>query len=807
MSAIWMRARTELRSGWRAAVSLVLLIGIGGGAAIGAAAGANRTATAYDRYRAELRAHDATISSGQGPFPYAAEINALPGVESAGLTAAVQVNVHFPKPSPDSFAGRGYVSVGADYGYTIDRPKLLAGRLPDPGVPTEAVVNRFFSGEFGLSIGDTLKVRQVDPQANEEYGPALTIEVVGIGVYPNEVLPVTFFDRFPVFYLSPAFYRDVVDKARVPFYTDYVRLKPDADVERLNDAANRVAFAHGGTAPVFFSSEEDRIGRIRRALAPLATALWVFAGVAGLAFLVVVGQLMARQLSLEASEYPRLRSLGMTPRQTLAIALVKSGALAVAGGLLATGVAIGVSPLFPIGPARLAEPRPGVGINVAILGLGFGAIVVLLVLAVLGPASRAASVPASWVLGVGETLGARRPSRLARTAAAAGLPVPVVAGVRMALESGRGRTAVPVRSAVVATVVAISALGVTYVFGASLDRLVSTPEMYGQRWDQLYDATFGGISLAGLERAPDVEALAGGYYTFMRIDGRGVSGVGLDGIKGDAVPTVLEGRAPVRPDEIALGTRTLRALGRAIGDTVTAEFEGVERRPMRIVGRAVFPRFGQGIFLPTGLGDGALVTADVIPFLDSPAPPPGVYGFALVRYRPDAAARPTEVELGRRCDEVNRGGSLCFRDDAQVPADVSTYQEVHMLPLGLAALLALIAAAAVGHALVTAVQRRKRDFAILKSVGFIRRQVRSAVGWQATTAAAVSLLIACPLGVAGGRWAWSAFARFVGVDPSPKVPALGLLIVPATVLLANVIAALPARVAARTQPALILRAE
>ncbi len=59
-----------------------------------------------------------------------------------------------------------------------------------------------------------------------------------------------------------------------------------------------------------------------------------------------------------------------------------------------------------------------------------------------------------------------------------------------------------------------------------------------------------------------------------------------------------------------------------------------------------------------------------------------------------------------------------------------------------------------------------------------------------------------------GRFAWNLFAEDLGVVPEPVVPAGStLLIVPATLLLATLIAAIPGRMAARTQPALALRAE
>jgi len=70
------------------------------------------------------------------------------------------------------------------------------------------------------------------------------------------------------------------------------------------------------------------------------------------------------------------------------------------------------------------------------------------------------------------------------------------------------------------------------------------------------------------------------------------------------------------------------------------------------------------------------------------------------------------------------------------------------------------------------------------------------------------LLIGLPLGAAVGRWAWTLFANAIGVVPVPLVDLPPLLIaVPATLLLANLIALIPGRLAAATRPAAVFRAE
>ena len=52
-----------------------------------------------------------------------------------------------------------------------------------------------------------------------------------------------------------------------------------------------------------------------------------------------------------------------------------------------------------------------------------------------------------------------------------GVPVPLSTGVRLALDAGRGRRAVPVRATIAGAAVAIAAVLASAGFGASLDRL------------------------------------------------------------------------------------------------------------------------------------------------------------------------------------------------------------------------------------------------------------------------------------------------------------------------------------------------
>jgi ABC-type antimicrobial peptide transport system permease subunit len=110
--------------------------------------------------------------------------------------------------------------------------------------------------------------------------------------------------------------------------------------------------------------------------------------------------------------------------------------------------------------------------------------------------------------------------------------------------------------------------------------------------------------------------------------------------------------------------------------------------------------------------------------------------------------------------------------------------------------------------LLTGVRRRRRDLAVLKTLGFTRGQVLRTVAWEASALAVAALAVGIPLGVIAGRLSWALFADAAGIADHAVVNVpLVLLAIPATLLLANVIAAWPGWAAARLRPAQVLRTE
>jgi putative ABC transport system permease protein len=174
-----------------------------------------------------------------------------------------------------------------------------------------------------------------------------------------------------------------------------------------------------------------------------------------------------------------------------------------------------------------------------------------------------------------------------------------------------------------------------------------------------------------------------------------------------------------------------------------------------------------------------------------------------MRFQPGVDKRQAIADLSTR---VNPLGVAITTPDK--PVDLLNFGRVQNLPLLLAGLLGALAAATLAHLLVTSIRRRRRDLAILKTLGFASRQVRSTVAWQATTLSVLALVIGIPTGAAAGRWIWIVFARQLGIAPEPAVPAVTFLILAAAALVVcNLVAVLPARAAARVRPAIVLRSE
>ena len=143
----------------------------------------------------------------------------------------------------------------------------------------------------------------------------------------------------------------------------------------------------------------------------------------------------------------------------------------------------------------------------------------------------------------------------------------------------------------------------------------------------------------------------------------------------------------------------------------------------------------------------------------------------------------------------------------QHPAEIVNYQSTGATPVILATGLAIGATAALALTLIASVRRRRRELALLKTLGFTTRQLAVTIAWQASVIAVIAVIIGVPVGIIVGRQLWIVFARNINAVPQPSVPTSLLLVAVGALILANLVAAIPARNAARTPAAFVLRTE
>jgi MacB-like periplasmic core domain/FtsX-like permease family len=324
----------------------------------------------------------------------------------------------------------------------------------------------------------------------------------------------------------------------------------------------------------------------------------------------------------------------------------------------------------------------------------------------------------------------------------------VVTGVRFALDPGRGRNSVPVRSALLGLAVAVAAVGGAVTFGANLLRLVDTPVLYGQTWDAAWDGQFTSVTPQKFSqitgKIPQVSGVTFGVHGTVTIGGQpagegGAGGpatvipaIGLAQGTGPLLsPTVLHGRAPRTATEIVLGTSVLRQFGLSVGQHVTVDTP-VGRHPMLITGSAVFPYFGQGSFTSTDVGEGAETVASVLLPQSVVANGGDGYNFALISFAPGAAKQAGLATLERRwasfCANIEQ--STCMVT-SQRPNTVNNYAAIDGTPAVLAGVLAVLGLGVLAQFTVASARRRRRDYAILKVLGLRRAQLRAVALWQA----------------------------------------------------------------------------
>jgi len=787
MTAIWLFLRAESRRRWRAWLSLALIVGVFTGGVVTAAAGALRTGSAYARFLDWSRAPDAVVDAEPyNPiFPRLSPtaVMRVPQAADAAVIKSFRVTrgiVQFIAPASNAIPGGFW------------KRKILSGRLSDPARPGEVNVSFTLAQRLHLRPGDPLPLVLTTTAGRPA---AFVFHVAGIDAaqaeFPPQLGNGTYFA-----WGTPAFYRQ--HPALDGFVQVALRFHHGS---RDWAAVQRELSQNTHSKLVEATLLSAQSVNTQRSIRPQAVALWLLAALFGVIGLLIVGQLLARLSFLEATGYGTLRALGMSRGQLMTACLVRAAAIGAAGGIIAAVLGVALSPLLPVGLARVAEPHPGIDADLLILAAGLAAAILITTACAAWPGWRStAEQPLARLAEPSQ----RRRTVISRVAAAR--PVPLAMGIRLALHRGAGRTAVPVRSTVASAAVGVAALSAALVFAASLSHLLVSPALYGVTWDAAVTNNSGtGTSPVVATVKPDrqMAAWTTGWVGAQLRAGRtefDAIVLPMPGGVSFVLPPVT-GRLPTSSREIALGTKTLRQLHAPVGATIQVSLENALARPMTIVGTTVFPTLSDTL----GLGTGAALTPGGVrhlrPAKASGDPPPAV---VFVRFRPDTGPQAGRAALAAR---LARLGSFTVGGPA-TPTDLLNFGQVQDLPQVLGIGLAVVALLTITHLLMTSVRRRQRDFAILRALGFTSWQVRRTLCWQALTLAGIALLIGVPAGIACGRLCWQVFAYQLGITPVVAVPAAVLSIMAVGWLAAAaVIAAVPGETAARNPPARVLHSE
>jgi hypothetical protein len=838
MGVAWYTWRASWRKSWREALVIAVIGGLLGAVALGALAGARRTDTAYGRYLASINASTVMIDV-PGPLLAVIEhIEHLPGSSSSAAWLGLNATPVIDGKPDDSFLTDAVAgSLDGEY-FRQDKVTVLAGRLPPAGATDEVVLTPGLARDFGVGVGGHVtwefargifknglptNARPVDAGRQSFVVAAIAAAPPVLGDEFDDTESALLPPSATAHFLSGEF----------AFGWVAMRLSNgDAGIltlqRQLASYAAELSKQYGFSVSFLIRRLDVVQHAAQQAIQPEVLALAALGGLALLAMLVLVGQGLAQLLRNAEADSLILRRLGMSRGQA-ALAVGGSGVLAVvAGTAIAVAGAISLSPLAPVGEVRAYDPVRGVQVDGLVIGAG-SALLLLLLGALLG------WLACRTVRQAGE-LPPARPAAAVVSAVRFGLPVTIMTGIRYALEHAAGRLRAPVRTSLAGSAAAVAAVVAALVFSASLGGLVSHPQQYGWNWTLLIQSQGGwgawptaamtslvnrqpgvtGWSEFGFSQLPMSRAKAG-MPVRQEAAGPLVPVLGLLQHPGTAVePPTTSGHPLAGEYQVELGAVTMRQLGLHIGDQVEI---WPDNHLFTVVGTVTLPSMGIVLTDHVSLGSGAMIEESALEAVQElAAKQPTASGEGNAFSNP-AVPSAVAIDVSSAADASRLAARIIKAEPDETPggmyqlppqqgAQIINFQQMGALPLGLALGVAAAAIVALALTVTASVRQRRRELALLKSLGMQRGQLRAIVTSQAITIMVVATLVGVPLGVAGGRWTWTTFANSIGVVPTPVVPVTELALGIAGLVAAGVLLALwPAALAARTVPAIMLRAE
>jgi ABC-type lipoprotein release transport system permease subunit len=782
MGGAWYVGRIRWRELWWQLLILGIVAGIVGGAVLGALAGARRSLSAYDRLVHVSRSPHEVLSV----LDHASEVlhwaKASPLVDHVGLGTGM-IGRRAPSEnwySLDAPSKAGIFGAGA----AIER-----GRLPSASRADEVFITLRTAMNTGLDVGDTVSFRaydrtQVAASISNPWtvpaGERVRVRVVGIARDPTDA---QLSQSITLLFGSPAFARA---HARTMTFTPiFVWLKggPAAEVRFERSLARLV----GSSPTSVLGVTSSRAGSLAadESARPVAIGLLIFAVVAGLGGLVTILQGLRRGLaSREGVDGFVLSALGATRAERTAAQVTAGLPYIGVATVVAFAMCYASSLLFPIGATRALEPSPGLRADAFVLTVGVVAWLLILLVA---------TVIVAWINASASPQGrteARRRRGAVTTGAAA---LPAVIGLRFAVGQGGSRNTRR-RVAFAGVIVAVAGVTGSLVFTRSLDTFTSAPTRFGLGFNLSLELPSDRAQavLAHLMADKDLAAVAESQNGSITLDGRTVAAYSLVQRKHVIATTLRSGALPQQDDEIALGPKLLDTLHKRIGEDVQVDTNS-GRRKLRIIGTVLSPASEANAFN----AEAVLTTR----MLDEATSYPSVN--ALVRVRP---GEPVDVVTTRLHAQYPYG--VTDESPAHAPGQVRNLEQVARLPLALVLFFALLGAVAVVQAVFLTTTERRRDFAVLRGLGFTRGQIGGVLRVAAASVAALALLVGIPAGVLAGTVGWKAVANALYVAPVVALPTTALAATTVGLFcFAIMVGMIAAHITLRNPPGPALRAE
>jgi hypothetical protein len=768
-------ARSQRHSRHAALIGLALFVGIAGASSIALIAGARRSSSVVDRFITAAPRYDIGVYSDPGIERSA--ILTLPGVEradAAGYIAATVVD--------DSGRVIGPVDGNVtDFTAPADPTlRILDGTLPDGSDPLDIVVNEYFAQNFDVSVGDRVNLKMFAPDQGEAvaqgiYEPAgetYEMTIAAVVRAPDDIAKDderTTSSRPAGNIMFPSYeFWEQHHTEFLGFGLGYGLVLAEAqdNIRTVTDALP--SLARPGDDPPFEVPFEKFAKRAAfDTPVDLETTAVLALGI-GIAFIsgVTMVLLVRGEQRFHDRDTPGLLALGFTRAQLATVAGFRVLPAAVLASMIAAVGAVALSNRFPIGIGRQMELEPGLQVNVGVIALG-----ALLVVALVVGASMLASGSRTRT-GAAST----SPFTTTRLLRGAGAPTEVALGAHVAFESQQGRRSTTTIQGVFGGVIALVVVGALAMWLGGVNHLYNEPASHGWPGDAAIGNTNFPLLTATSGRLaadPLIAARTAGLYGQATLGGQSSELFAFDP-SGDAPPTIIDGRLPNTPDEVAIGTRVMRRLDVEIGDTIVmsltdSEFSPGDATPdveLTVVGTALAPMFGE-----SDLGDTSLVTLDAIRMAGGDPSP----RLQMVRFAgSDRSAAAAEVDQAITEDLVTD----------IIPARVVNMHRVRSVPMLGILLAGVLGTITLGYVIVAGARIHRRELAILRALGLEAKPLRRVLAWQGVLTALAMLIIGLPLALVAGNVLWRRVADDTGVSSEVFVPPQLLLLIPATLAVA-----------------------